>query len=240
MQPKKFKIKSANIFEYFKKKALCFFKPNQNILIIGPPAAGKETQANRIAEEYCLCHLSTSNILRQEAGSGTETGDKIQKLMDKGEMVSDDVVLPLVKEAMEAPECSKGIIFDGFPRSISQSIKFDKILEQSDKKLNKVIYLEANSKILLDRVKGRLVHPKSGRVYHERLNPPKIPGLDNETKEKLVQRSDDNPELMKKRLDLFYKNNTHLLEKYAKKNLFIRIDATRGIEEIWKDIKNIL
>ena len=149
---------------------------SRRTIFFGPPGAGKGTQAPKIKEEYCLCHLSTGDMLREAVKAGTEMGLKAKSIMDAGKLVGDDVVAGIVAEAIKGPECSKGFILDGFPRTVNQAIILDKLLEDQGVSINHVINLEIDDDLLIRRVTGRLIHPASGRSYNIYFNPPKVAG----------------------------------------------------------------
>jgi len=238
------KKENESLFQQYylkmKRAVHCFFKPNNSLIIIGAPASGKGTQCEKIKDEYCLCHISSGDLLRNEVAQNTELGKKAKDVMEKGGLVSDDLIFSIMEKAIQAPECKKGALFDGFPRTMPQVEKLGKMLEKNGKKLGKVISLEIPDFDLIQRAVGRRIHLASGRVYHVKNRPPKIEGYDDITHEPLVHRKDDTEEVMKNRLEQFHKNNLPIVDYYSKKNLIARVDAKKKVEEIWSNIKNIL
>jgi adenylate kinase len=158
---------------------------------------GKGTQAPKLKRENCLCHLATGDMLRAAVSAGTEMGKKADAVMKSGGLVSDDIVVGIISEAIQQPECRKGFILDGFPRTVAQAQKLDAMLQQRQEQLNAVVNFAIPDSVLLPRVTGRLVHPASGRSYHKLFNPPKVPMKDDVTGDALIQRADDNEQSMK-------------------------------------------
>nr|CDS33488.1 adenylate kinase 2 mitochondrial [Hymenolepis microstoma] len=207
-----------------------------HLIITGPPGCGKGTQAPRLVKKYEVCHLSTGDMLRAAISSGSEMGKTVKKIMDEGSLVPDDVVCNLIDERLDSPECRKGFILDGFPRTLPQAEKLDELLERRKEKLTAVIELRVPDEMLITRICGRLVHLASGRSYHEVFNPPKVPMTDDITGEKLVRRSDDTKEALVQRLSSFHKMTHPLLNFYQKRDLLLTIDGSRGMDEIFENI----
>ena len=167
-----------------------------NLIILGPPGAGKGTQATFIATEFNIPHISTGDMLREAIKKGTNLGQKAKEVMDAGNLVSDDLIIELVKERISESDCSQGFLFDGFPRTIPQA----EALELNNIQIDGVIELKVPDDEILKRMSGRRIHLNSGRTYHVDFNPPLIEGLDDETGEELIIRKDDEPETVKDRL----------------------------------------
>lgn len=193
-------------------------------IFFGPPGAGKGTQAPRIKDEYCLCHLSTGDMLREAVKAGTEMGLKAKSIMDAGKLVGDDVVAGIVAEAIQGPECSKGFILDGFPRTVNQAKILDSLLKKQNVGIDKVINLHIDDELLIKRVTGRLIHPASGRTYNLFFSPPKVAGKDDVTGEALIQRGDDTEEKLRTRLQEFHNKTTPVLQYYQDKVANIKAD----------------
>jgi adenylate kinase len=190
---------------------------SRRTIFFGPPGAGKGTQAPRIKEEYCLCHLSTGDMLREAVKNGTEMGLKAKSIMDAGKLVGDDVVAGIVAEAIKGPECAKGFILDGFPRTVNQAKILDSLLKKQNVGIDKVVNLHIDDELLVKRVTGRLVHPASGRTYNKFFNPPKVEGKDDVTGEPLVHRADDTEDKLRTRLNEFHSKTQPVLEYYKSK-----------------------
>lgn len=213
----------------------------KNIILVGPPGSGKGTQAPIIKEKYSLCHLATGDLLRAAVAAGTEMGKKAKAVMESGGLVSDDIVIGIIKDGVNSTECAKGFILDGFPRTVVQAEKLDEMLE-SEKlgKIGSVIEFKVPDSILVERICGRLIHPPSGRSYHEKFAPPKVPGVDDVTGEPLVKRPDDNEATLTKRLAAFHAQTKPVVDYYAKQGLYSPIDANQKFDTVKAAIAAIL
>ena len=212
-----------------------------NLIILGPPGAGKGTQATFIASEFNIPHISTGDMLREAIKKGTNLGQKAKEVMDAGNLVSDDLIIELVKERISESDCSQGFLFDGFPRTIPQA----EALEVNNIQIDGVIELKVPDDEILKRMSGRRIHLNSGRTYHVDFNPPLIEGLDDETGEELIIRKDDEPETVKDRLKVYWKQTQPLIEYYLgnKENSkldYFSVEGTLSVEEIKKNIKEFL
>ena len=225
-------VKLDDLFSELRRRETCLAKPLQNIVLIGPPGSGKGTQAPRIRDELCLCHLATGDMLRDAVAQGTELGKKAKAIMDRGEFVPDELVIGLIDEASKLPECERGLLLDGFPRTEVQAAKLDQMLQQRDQKINKAIEFKVNDDILVERVEGRRVHLASGRTYHVKFNPPKTEGVDDVTGEPLIQRKDDNAEVLRRRMQAYHAQTSPILAYYQQRNILNTIDAMQPIAKV--------
>ncbi len=183
------------------------------IILLGPPGAGKGTQAEALCKNFNLPHISTGNMLRKAIESGTNLGLEAKKLMDEGILVSDEVIVALVAQRIKEKDCKSGFLFDGFPRTIPQAEALDK----ESINIEKVVEIEVPDDEIIRRMSGRRVHPGSGRNYHIKFNPPKVEDVDDLTGEPLIQRDDDKPETVKDRLNVYRSQTFPLIGFYQKK-----------------------
>ena len=201
---------------------------------------GKGSQAPKLKRENCLCHLATGDMLRAAVTAGTEMGKKADAVMKSGGLVSDDIVVGIISEAIQQPECRKGFILDGFPRTVAQAQKLDSMLSERKEGLNAVINFSIPDATLLPRVTGRLIHPASGRSYHKLFNPPKVPMKDDITGESLIQRADDNEGSMKVRLEAFHKQTQPVIDYYRSKGLLKDINADKPFQAVYSQIQQAI
>lgn len=181
-----------------------------NIILLGPPGAGKGTQATNICKKYAIPQISTGDMLRAAIKAGTPLGIEAKKVMDTGGLVSDDIIIGLVKERIQKPDCASGFLFDGFPRTIAQA----EALKSDGIKIDTVVEIQVPDENIVTRMSGRRVHLASGRTYHVVYNPPKVEGIDDITGEDLVQRDDDNEQTVRSRLSVYHKQTQPLVEYY--------------------------
>ncbi len=181
------------------------------LILLGPPGAGKGTQAGFITQAYGIPQISTGDMLRAAIAAGSPVGLAAKAVMDSGSLVSDDIIVALVKERLKAPDCAKGYLFDGFPRTIPQA----DAMRDANVSIDHVVEIDVPDAAIIERMSGRRVHPASGRTYHILYNPPKVPGKDDITGEDLVQRADDREETVRKRLDVYRAQTMPLISYYA-------------------------
>ncbi|MBN9123781.1 MAG: adenylate kinase [Nitrosospira sp. 56-18] len=182
------------------------------IILLGGPGAGKGTQANYIKERFGIPQISTGDMLRAAVKAGTELGMMAKKIMDAGGLVSDDIIIGLVKSRIAQPDCRKGFLFDGFPRTIPQA----NAMKTAGVPINFVIEIDVSDDEIIKRLSGRRMHPSSGRSYHVIFNPPKVADVDDVTGEPLIQRDDDKEETVRKRLEIYHAQTKPLVEYYSK------------------------
>ena len=206
------------------------------LILLGGPGAGKGTQANFIKENYQIPQISTGDMLRAALKEGTELGLKAKEYMDAGKLVPDDVIIGLVKERIKEPDCEKGFLFDGFPRTIPQA----DALKEAGVPVEAVVDIDVPDGEIIKRMSGRRVHLASGRTYHIVFNPPKEEGKDDVTGERLIQRDDDQEETVRKRLDVYHAQTEPLVDYYknweksgeSEAPKYIRIEGVGQVEEI--------
>jgi adenylate kinase len=212
------------------------------IILLGPPGAGKGTQAEFISELYDIPQISTGDMLRSAVSAGTELGKQVQAIMDSGQLVTDEIVMEIVNERIAKPDCVNGFLFDGFPRTIPQA----EGLERANINIDHVIEVDVSDDTIVERLSGRRVHVASGRVYHVVHNPPKVEGKDDVTGESLVQREDDREETVRKRLEVYHEQTAPLIafyKKRAKENTSLHyscIDGSGTVESIKEAIRKAL
>jgi adenylate kinase len=182
------------------------------LILLGPPGAGKGTQAGFLREKFAIPQISTGDMLRAAVKAGTPLGVAAKKVMDSGQLVSDEIILGLVKERLKEPDCANGYLFDGFPRTIPQA----EAMKSASVAIDFVLEIDVPDEEIVTRMSGRRVHPASGRTYHVKFNPPKAEGRDDATGEPLVQRDDDREETVKKRLEVYRAQTRPLVDYYGK------------------------
>ncbi|KAJ5169086.1 adenylate kinase [Penicillium canariense] len=210
------------------------------IILMGPPGAGKGTQAPNIKEKYCACHLATGDMLRSQVAKKTELGKEAKKIMDQGGLVSDEIMVNMIKSELDNnAECKNGFILDGFPAPVAQAERLDDMLASRKLPLQHAIELQIDDALLVARITGRLVHPASGRSYHKIFNPPKKDMVDDVTGEPLIQRSDDNAETLTKRLATYHAQTSPVCEYYKKTGIWRGVDASQEPGQVWKSLLGV-
>jgi adenylate kinase len=210
------------------------------LILLGAPGAGKGTQAQYITEKYGIPQISTGDMLRAAVKAGTPLGVEAKKVMDSGGLVSDNIILGLIKERLQQPDCAKGFLFDGFPRTIPQA----EALKAQGVNLDYVVEVDVADAEIIKRMSGRRVHPASGRTYHVVFNPPRIEGKDDITGDDLIQRDDDNETTVRKRLDVYHSQTKPLVAFYSKwaesgepgAPRYVRIAGVGSVDQIRDEI----
>ncbi|SSC72650.1 unnamed protein product [Ciceribacter sp. T2.26MG-112.2] len=211
------------------------------LILLGPPGAGKGTQAQRIVEKYGIPQLSTGDMLRAAVSAGTDVGKRAKAVMDAGNLVSDDIVNAIVSERIDQPDCAKGFILDGYPRTLVQADSVEAMLSAKGIKLDVVIELQVNDSVLVDRVSGRYTCAKCGTGYHDRLQKPKAEGVcDKCGSTEFKRRPDDNAETMTTRLQDYYKKTSPLIGYYYAKGILKSVDGMAEIDAVTADIEAVL
>lgn len=206
------------------------------LVILGPPGAGKGTQAENIIEKYGIVHISTGDIFRENIKNNTELGLKAKSYMDAGKLVPDDVVIEIVQDRISKDDCKNGFLLDGFPRTVQQAVSLDAELDKMDTKLDRVVNIEVDPSILVERAVGRRVCPECKATYHVKFNPPKVEGKCDNDNSDLIQRADDNEETVKTRIDVYTKQTSPLIDYYKAQGLLLDIDGTNDIDKVFEDI----
>ena len=210
----------------------------KNFILLGPPGAGKGTQADLICDLYQIPKLSTGDMLREAVASGSDLGKQVSSILDSGGLVSDGIIGSLIEERLQMPDCKNGSLFDGVPRTLGQA----KILDDMGVSFSHVIEIVVEDDVIVSRMSGRREHPGSGRNYHIDYNPPKIEGIDDESGEALIQREDDKPETVLKRLDVYHEQTEPLTNFYkeisSKSELvYFSVDGSKSVNEVFANIK---
>ncbi len=206
------------------------------LILLGPPGAGKGTQAQAICRHFGVPQIATGDMLRAAVKAGTPLGLAAKQVMEAGGLVSDEIIIGLVRERLQAPDCQRGYLFDGFPRTLAQA----EALRADGIPLNHVLVFEVPDEEIVERMSGRLVHPASGRTYHVKYHPPKVPGVDDVTGEPLVQRDDDREETVRQRLRVYHEQTKPLIDYYTQWSAsgdraaprVVRVDGVGPVEEV--------
>ncbi|MBG0786922.1 MAG: adenylate kinase [Anaerolineaceae bacterium] len=205
------------------------------IVMLGPPGAGKGTQAKKLAEALNLVHVSTGDLFRENLKHETPLGQLAQQYMNKGELVPDDVTVAMVEERFARPDCEKGAVLDGFPRTPAQAEALENLLGKTNSDVNVVPFIKVPDDVLVERLSGRWMSP-SGRVYHEKYNPPVVKWIDDIDGSQLYQREDDRPATVRHRIEVYNEQTAPLINYYRDKGLLAEIDGTQPIDDVFDAI----
>jgi len=206
------------------------------IVLLGPPGAGKGTQAQVLAEKTGLAHISSGDIFRENMKNQTELGKLAQGYMNRGELVPDDVTIAMIRERLSRPDCAEGAILDGFPRTPAQAEALSAMLEELNGKVVSVPYISVPAEVLIERLSGRWTCRTCGKVYHSVYNPPEKAGICDDDGGELYQREDDQPATVEKRIKVYMEQTSPLIEHYRKAGLLVEIDGTQPIEEVTRQL----
>lgn len=214
------------------------------LILLGPPGAGKGTQAQFITGHFGIPQISTGDMLRSAVKAGSELGNRVKAVMDSGALVSDEIIIDLVKERITEPDCVKGFLFDGFPRTIPQA----EAMKAAGVNLDAVLEIKVEDEAIVQRMSGRRMHPNSGRTYHVLYNPPKVEGIDDETGDPLVQRDDDQEDTVRNRLNIYHEQTEPLVAYYqqwgergeANAPAYLSIDGSGSVEGIRDQVLEML
>lgn len=210
------------------------------LILIGPPGAGKGTQAAMLEETLGLKQVSSGDLFRENLKNETELGLLAKGYMERGELVPDDVTIGMVKERISRPDCSRGAILDGFPRTLEQARALDTMLASQGSRISIVPMIDVSDEEVLDRLTARRVCRAQGHTYHLRYKPPKVEGVCDIDGSELYQRTDDSPETVRNRLFVYYKQTSPLIGYYFAKDLLVRVDGQRSMDDVHRDLLNII
>ncbi|MCD6038865.1 MAG: adk [Gammaproteobacteria bacterium] len=215
------------------------------LVLLGSPGVGKGTQAKFISQQFGIPHISTGDILRAAVSAESPLGKQAKQIMNEGGLVPDEIMIPLIEERLQQPDCKKGFLLDGFPRTLEQAKSLDQLLNKHQTPLNFVIQLTVPEEEIINRLSGRRVHPASGRVYHILYNPPQYTGLDDLTNEPLIQRPDDEEDTIRNRLRVYNQQTKPLIQFYSLSSSsshphYYEINGSKPVQEVSIDLNNIL
>ncbi len=214
-----------------------------NIILFGPPGAGKGTQAKRLEKNRGLIQLSTGDMLRAAVAAGTEYGKKAKEIMEKGELVPDEVVINIISDRLDEDDVKNapGVIFDGFPRTVAQAEALDRMLADKGMKLDAVVVLDVDDEALVERITGRFTCAKCGKGYHEKFERPKVDGVCDECgSTEFTRRADDNEETVRQRLEAYHAQTAPLIAYYEKQGIVKKVDGMAAIDEVTRQIEEVL
>ncbi|CEI81588.1 adenylate kinase [Oceanobacillus oncorhynchi subsp. incaldanensis] len=211
-----------------------------NLILMGLPGAGKGTQAEKIEEKYNIPHISTGDMFRLAIKEGTDLGKKAKEYMDQGNLVPDEVTIGIVKERLAKDDCKEGFLLDGFPRTIAQAEALEELTADLNRTIDYCIHVDVPEEKLVERLTGRRICPTCGTTYHVVYNPPKTEGICDKDGSQLIQRDDDQPETVKKRLAVNVEQTQPLLDFYQEKGYLLKVDGDRDINDVFSDIESIL
>jgi len=211
-----------------------------NLILLGPPGAGKGTQASGIVDKYNVPHISTGDIFRKNIKENTELGKKAKEYLDSGKLVPDELVVAIVEDRLKEDDTKKGFLLDGFPRTVFQAEALDKFLQSIDSKIDAVVNIEVDKSILVGRAVGRRICKSCGATFHIEFNPPKKSDICDVCGGELYQRSDDNEETVSKRIEVYLNETQPLIDYYKGQDILLTIDGEQDIKKVFQDIEKAL
>jgi adenylate kinase len=211
-----------------------------NLILLGPPGAGKGTQAERIREEFGLAHIATGDILREAVRNGSELGTEARRYMDAGDLVPDDVIIGIIVERLQEDDARDGFLLDGFPRTVVQAQALEETLDEHGRSVTAALCIQVPDEEIVRRVSGRRVSAKTGRVYHVEFNPPAVDGKCDEDGSELIQREDDEPDTVRNRLRVYHEMTAPVEQYYEERGLLHRIDGTASPTEVHDHVRGAI
>jgi len=210
------------------------------IVLLGPPGAGKGTQAKSLSNKYSIPHISTGDIFRKNISENTPLGIEAKSYMDNGQLVPDEVTINMVKDRLQQDDCDSGYLLDGFPRTVVQADALNNFLIERGQQLDTALLIKVPNEFILERMTGRRVCPSCGASYHVKFNPPSSEGKCDLCGSEVIQRKDDTVETVRERLDVYQRETQPLIEFYGEKQLLSKVDGTKAINEVFRGICEIL